>query len=551
MFARTTAKYVEEKDRSPPRLNDLWLQPYVVLHRLDLSDAIRPEQQEQERIRVKKEDVGKEVHHLDEQMEQTFICSIKEEEPELPCIKEEREDSCDIKEEGEDSYDIKKEEEEEEICRVPLTGVPVTSLDEGQHEMSKGAAPPSCSSNQQMTREGNGDHCGGSQAAPPSESHDVLSHIPAAADDESQNKHSQCSQYGKCANNSVLKQHMRIDTRKKRFSCSDCGQIFSYKGILESHTRIHTDLSEQQEQERIHIKKEDVGKEVHHLNEQMEQTFLCAIKEEKEPELPCIKEEREDSCDIKEEGEDSCDIKKEEEEEAICNVPSTGVPVTSSDERQHKMSKGAEKPFSCSVCGQRFSHKGHLNTHTRIHTGEKPFSCSVCGKRVSHRGHLTIHTRTHTGEKPYSCSICGKIFSANGNLKKHTRIHTGEKPFSCSICGKRFPAKRSLTSHTRTHTGEKPFPCSVCGKRFNDKEYLKKHTRIHTGEKPFSCPVCGKRFSVKGYLPLHIRLHAGEKPFSCSVCGKKFSLKGTLKSHTRLHTRLPSQSPAKESIENS
>ncbi|XP_037123258.1 zinc finger protein 771-like isoform X3 [Syngnathus acus] len=465
MFARTTAKYVEEKDRGPQRLEDLWLQPYVVLHRVDLSEAIRPEQQEQERIRIKKEDVGKEVHHLNEQMEQTFLCAIKEEEePELPCIKEEREDSCDIKEEGEDSCDIKKEEEEEEICKVPLTGVFVTSLDEGQHEMSKGAEPPSCSSSQQMTRE---------------------------------------------------------------------------------------DLSEQQEQERIHIKKEDVGKEVHHLNEQMEQTFLCTIKEE-EPELPCNKEEREDSCDIKEEGEDSCDIKKEEEEEDICKVPLTGVPVTSSDEGRHEMSsKATEKPFSCSVCGQRFSNRGHLNTHTRIHTGEKPFSCSVCGKRVSHRGHLTIHTRTHTGEKPYSCSICGKIFSANGNLKKHTKIHTGEKPFSCSVCGKRFPAKRSLTSHTRTHTGEKPFPCSVCGKRFNDKEYLKKHTRIHTGEKPFSCPVCGKRFSVKGYLPLHIRLHAGEKPFSCTVCGKRFSLKGTLKTHTRIHTRLPAQSPAKESIENS
>ncbi|XP_037123257.1 oocyte zinc finger protein XlCOF7.1-like isoform X2 [Syngnathus acus] len=504
MFARTTAKYVEEKDRGPQRLEDLWLQPYVVLHRVDLSEAIRPEQQEQERIRIKKEDVGKEVHHLNEQMEQTFLCAIKEEEePELPCIKEEREDSCDIKEEGEDSCDIKKEEEEEEICKVPLTGVFVTSLDEGQHEMSKGAEPPSCSSSQQMTREdlseqqeqerihikkedvGKEVHhlneqmeqtflCTIKEEEPElpcnkeerEDSCDIKEEgedscdIKEEREDSCDIKEEGEDSYDIKKEEEEEEEICKVPLTGVPVTSLDEGQHEMSNGAeppscSSSQQMTREDLSEQQEQERIHIKKEDVGKEVHHLNEQMEQTFLCAIKEEEEPELPCIKEEREDSCDIKEEGEDSCDIKKEEEEEDICKVPLTGVPVTSSNEGRHEMSKGTEKPFSCSVCGQRFSHRGHLNEHTRIHTGEKPFSCSVCGQRFSHSGHLNTHTRTHTGEKPYSCSICGKIFSSNGNLKNHTRIHTGEKPFSCSVCGKRFPAKRSLTSHTRTHTGEK------------------------------------------------------------------------------------------------
>ncbi|XP_068507559.1 uncharacterized protein [Syngnathus scovelli] len=165
MSTRTTANYVEEKDRCQlPEA--LWLQPYVVLHRADISEAIGPKQEEPERTRIKEEDVAKEVHHFNEQMEQKFLCTIKEEEePERPCNKEEGEDSCDIKNEREDSYNIEKEEEEE-ACEMPLTSVHLKSLDEGQHEVSKGTEPPSCSSSLQMTREGDGDHCGGSQATP-------------------------------------------------------------------------------------------------------------------------------------------------------------------------------------------------------------------------------------------------------------------------------------------------------------------------------------------------------------------------------------------------
>ncbi|XP_037111320.1 zinc finger and SCAN domain-containing protein 31-like isoform X2 [Syngnathus acus] len=238
MFARTTAKYVEEKVCSRQRLEALWLQPYVVLRRADISEAICPKQ-EPERTHIKEEDVGKEVQHFNDQMEQNFFCIIKkEEEPERPCNKAEGEDSCDIK----DFYDIKKEEEED-ACEMPLIGLPLKSLDEGQHEVSKGEEPPSCSSSQQLSRESDGDHCGGSQAAPPSDSDDVSSHVPAAAadNDESQNKHRQCSQCGFFfAHSSSLKQHMKIHTRKKNFSCSFSGQKLSKRTNLKRHTGIHT-----------------------------------------------------------------------------------------------------------------------------------------------------------------------------------------------------------------------------------------------------------------------------------------------------------------------
>ncbi|KAM9808554.1 zinc finger protein 501-like [Syngnathus typhle] len=398
MFARTTAEYMEEKDHSRRRLIDLWLQPYVVLRRADISEVICPKHQEPERPRIDEEDVGKEVHHVNEQMEQKFRCAIKEEDdPEWPCNKEE----------GEDFYDIRMEEEED-ACKMPLTVVPLKSLDEGQHEVSKRAELPSCSSSQQMTREGDEDHCGGSQAGPPSDSDNVSSHVPAPADDESQNKHRQCSQCGKyCADNSGLKQHMRIHARKKNHSCSDCGRKFSRREDLKRHTRIHTFSYSVCSQK---------------FSDKGSLTIITRIYTGEKP----------FSC-------------------SVC-----GHKFSRSDNlKEHTRIHTGEKPFSCSVCGQRFSHNGNLKEHTRIHTGEKPFSCSDCGKKFSQREYLKCHTRIHTGEKPFSCSVCGRKFSRRQNLKKHTRIHTGEKPFSCSVCAKGFLTKTSLKSHTtRIHTGE-------------------------------------------------------------------------------------------------
>uniref|UniRef100_A0A3B3CAY0 C2H2-type domain-containing protein n=1 Tax=Oryzias melastigma TaxID=30732 RepID=A0A3B3CAY0_ORYME len=43
-----------------------------------------------------------------------------------------------------------------------------------------------------------------------------------------------------------------------------------------------------------------------------------------------------------------------------------------------------------------FTHHSSLKYHRPVHTGEKPFSCSVCGQKFSRKAHLRIH-RHHTG----------------------------------------------------------------------------------------------------------------------------------------------------------
>ncbi|XP_061405213.1 zinc finger protein with KRAB and SCAN domains 3-like isoform X2 [Lethenteron reissneri] len=97
------------------------------------------------------------------------------------------------------------------------------------------------------------------------------------------------------------------------------------------------------------------------------------------------------------------------------------------------------KPFRCSVCAQRFSQRGNLETHLRTHTGERPYRCATCGQAFSQSAHLKSHQRTHTGEKPCRCKVCGQSFSHSGNLKTGTHL----RPW----CGRVRVGRESLSTH--------------------------------------------------------------------------------------------------------
>ncbi|KAG8173147.1 hypothetical protein JTE90_009840 [Oedothorax gibbosus] len=119
--------------------------------------------------------------------------------------------------------------------------------------------------------------------------------------------------------------------------------------------------------------------------------------------------------------------------------------------QMHLVTHSDERPFECEQCDKRFKRNADLKVHlAEVHRPQNLIFCPVCNKQYRQRT-IKRHMRTHSGEKPYTCDICGRKFSLKEHLKTHSLVHTGERPFACGICNKAFGLKATRDKHQLTH----------------------------------------------------------------------------------------------------
>ncbi|XP_019740045.1 uncharacterized protein LOC109524538 [Hippocampus comes] len=213
MCARTTAEYLEqlsetkmEKKRQRRLLDAGFEKLRVVLNREGVSEYyLHPERQQPE-PHGREEPDSPDIK-LEEEPEALNFKA--EEEPEPPSLKAEEEpEPLSMKAENEPKpCHIKEEEQQYEVAMLLLPVVILKRADVGQGESGENtkAKPPSSSSSEHMTAEGDGDPSGQSQAhciqAPPPDGEDVTSHSSDTGDEHSRDemKHHTDNKLWKCS----------------------------------------------------------------------------------------------------------------------------------------------------------------------------------------------------------------------------------------------------------------------------------------------------------------------------------------------------------------
>ena len=66
-----------------------------------------------------------------------------------------------------------------------------------------------------------------------------------------------------------------------------------------------------------------------------------------------------------------------------------------------------------------------------------------CNKEFTRTWNMLDHARAHIGVKPFECEVWGKKFTQKGNLRKHAKIHNipdveNRKRYKCEICSSSY-----------------------------------------------------------------------------------------------------------------
>jgi len=115
------------------------------------------------------------------------------------------------------------------------------------------------------------------------------------------------------------------------------------------------------------------------------------------------------------------------------------------------------KDQKCDICEKDPETYYKLRNHIKINQSKKILPCINinCDKKFKTLQELNIHSVVHTGQKPFSCQLCGEKFTQKCSLKTHYNRHktgtVGLGSFTCTTCNKTCKTFAALKSHSRSH----------------------------------------------------------------------------------------------------
>ncbi|XP_063222234.1 uncharacterized protein LOC134530887 [Bacillus rossius redtenbacheri] len=225
----------------------------------------------------------------------------------------------------------------------------------------------------------------------------------------------------------------------------------------------------------------------------------------------------------------------------------------------------------CRECGESFPELWLLKSHEKSHKNAENV-CTICEKRFSSKGCLVRHIRLHTRQMPYSCSKCFASFANRSAYLQHRQTtcslenspppasqEVPEEPpekndsgLSCYICQETFPSMFLLIQHRKTHNN---FSCPKCKKPFSGGKALSNHLRVHRlgammahkmvyakaapkvlpvpVNKSSTCSVCNKVFPSVGLMHRHMVKHTKLKEFTCHICNATMGYATSLHKHLK------------------
>uniref|UniRef100_A0A803JCH0 Zinc finger protein 605 n=1 Tax=Xenopus tropicalis TaxID=8364 RepID=A0A803JCH0_XENTR len=226
------------------------------------------------------------------------------------------------------------------------------------------------------------------------------------------------------------------------FLCSECGQNFPYKHLLDSHLQTHTG----------------------------DRPFACPDCDKRFAKINHLTIHKRVHTGVR---------------PHVCSVCNSSFRQKSSL-LAHRYTHANQPPllvtlYECSICLKEFKQSSDLEAHECSLPVEPPVQCKDCDRVFTNKGRLAVHSRVHTEQTSYPCPICERSFIYKANLERHQQKHKGEKPFSCAKCGVSFARRKTLERHKLAHGKKGLFSCTHCKKHFLLQSWLFRHMKICQG----------------------------------------------------------------------